>query len=219
MLYERLVHIYNTTNCRKYYPVSSVDNLYRFIQQSLDQRKKNVSPYGFANFSGFSVENSIQFFMYFSNRDGIFDIIYFFECSKPTCGNRVYLSTDDLNSGDNMISCDECDKEYIVEDIQEFIKAYYAIRKEFLLGVPRIAVTDTGRKDPNSTFQVIKGLTDDLKWDSPSSLSNHLRGDDEGECTDPVTLDQIVKGNIDNSGEAISDAVQTFLDKMYQRYE
>ncbi|MHA7963505.1 hypothetical protein ACX93W_05110 [Paenibacillus sp. CAU 1782] len=215
MFYEKLKHIYNNSNCKHHFQISVLESLHTFIQQSLNSRKKNINPHDFSKFTGLTLKSSLQFLLYFSDKDGVFEVVYFFECTKSVCNNRIYLVEDDLNSSENVVACEECGNSYVIGNVQEYIRAHFRVRKEYLSQIPKIT-TQVSKVDPKSTFEALKGLSDDLKQKSPSSLDEFLEfgeGDEES-----VALDQLDEGNIDESGEQISRVVSNFLMKCRQRY-
>lgn len=197
MFYERLLDIYRSSECGKSYPPLMLECLETFIVEHMKQNKKLISPYKFALRSKVEVRDAIQFFMYFSDVDGVFNIRFFFECSRFNCGERIFLSNLDAESSiEQHINCPECNKEYVINDIIHVTKAYFEIKPGILL--PTISEKKL-HDDPNSTIQALKGMPHHLKEQSPSSSTcKQPLCNDEGDfpsVSTVVELNQLGNGN------------------------
>ncbi|PUA37606.1 hypothetical protein C8Z91_19905 [Paenibacillus elgii] len=209
MFYERLENIYRESGCQEYFPSSLFQKFYDFLRVSYRNGRMYISPYKFALHNQLTVNEAIQFFMYFTVDNGIFDMVYFIDCTKSLCSNRVYLDVNGTESSDSQldsfVTCEECEKEYEIKDIIEHVKAYFVLNTE--IEEPEIQVK-VSTLDPNSTFLALKRLPDHLKRKSPSSSSKTERSFDEGD--EPVEFNRLVTLNQMN-GKPISNSFQTTL--------
>ncbi|PAD69923.1 hypothetical protein CHH83_05820 [Bacillus sp. 7586-K] len=201
MYYEKLVSIYNSNDLQDLFPEISIDEFDQFIRSQVKKGNKFISPYKFALEQSITVNESVKFFIYFTGENQIFDILYYFDCSRPGCiNNRIYLdSNDDL---DEPIICEECGKAYSYNSLKKYIKVLFKIKSE--LNVP----TDfkkIEKKNPNSTYDALKELPPHLKFESPSSPVYLDEGDEQG-----VPLETVFEQNNDNKGKPISNIIEEF---------
>jgi hypothetical protein len=210
LFYERLLDIYRSSECDKSYPPLMLECLESFVIEHIKQNKKFISPYKFALRSKIEVRDAIQFFMYFSVADGVFNIRFFFDCTRLNCGERIFLTNLDTESSiEQHINCPECDKEYLINDIIHATKAYFEVKPGILL--PTISEKKQ-QDDPNSTIQALKGMPNHLKGQSPSSSTNTSSiCNDEGDFPNVST---VVKLNQTGNGNSIlSDDVLVYMTK------
>lgn len=213
MYLEKLMSIYQETDCHAYYPQTLLQNLEKYIQHNIDNKQYVISPYKFASDYSIAVDEALQFFMYFTNKDGVLDITFFFECTNPSCSsNRIFIEQEIIDLGDENIDepilCDDCCKDYLISDVIKFIKAYFTIKPQVFS-----ANTSVRKKDRNSTFEALKGMPDTLKQDSPPSSSNHEKATDGGE-NDSVSLFSMTQAN-ERSGSPVSEQqLMSFMRKI-----
>ncbi|ENQ3078688.1 hypothetical protein ACEOWG_001885 [Bacillus cereus] len=212
MFYEKLVNIYRESGCQEYFPSSLFEKFYDFLRTNYRNGRMYVSPYKFALQNRLTVNEAIQFFMFFTGENGIFDMVYFIDCTKSFCFNRVYLDLNEADSSkvqlDSFVTCEECEKEYEITNIIEHVKVYFVLNTE--IEEPKIQVK-ISTSDPNSTFLALKGLPDHLKRKSPSSSSKIVRSFDEGD--ESVEFNRLAALNQMN-GKPISKSFQTTLSKI-----
>ncbi|MEK4451662.1 MULTISPECIES: hypothetical protein [unclassified Paenibacillus] len=191
MYYERLLRIFkDSLVASPDYPVSLVAQLDDFLDKNHSAYKKNLSPYQFANFANIKFNIALKFFMLFAQDDGVFEMIYYFECSSQ-CSSRVYLTRDDLNDMDNVVYCEECDKSYKVSDVVRYVKINFRIKQ--------FKEEEQQTLDENCVFDVLKGCDSNLKDQSPLSLDSQV-SQDEGDAPqnihDEVTLEEVITNNV-----------------------
>lgn len=206
MYLEKLTSIYNDSGCNDKFEKKYLISLNEYIEATLKNRELYVTPYKFSLDNNLTIGQAIEFFMYFTGQDKVLDLVFFFECSSPSCiSSRIFLDKellDDLDEdSEEPIICDECGREYVLNDIVSFIKAYFRIKPEMLVK------EEIQKKDINSTFQAFKRLPDNLKVESPSSSIKTM--DEEGDVQ-PLKLDQIAKNN-GSSENPISQETYSFL--------
>ncbi|OMF72459.1 hypothetical protein BK143_09315 [Paenibacillus peoriae] len=193
MLYKKLQEIYDQSDCNKFFHRSLLINLNDLIVWSLKRNRRNLSPFKFANLSNIETREAIKFFMYFSSiPHGVFELEFFFECTNHRCDKRIYLENSDLTKNSNVITCEECKKSYLVGEIRDFIKVYFRLKDDMVILASKSNVVEKQRTDPNSTFDALTGMSDNLKPHSPSSLSNTNIRFDEGDADSSVDLNIIV---------------------------
>lgn len=192
MYYERLLKIFNENKpISNDFPISRIAQLDDFISINCTYQKKILSPFQFANYANIKTSSAIKFFMLFSNQDGIFEMIFYIDCTLSQCSSRVYLAKEDLDDPDNIVYCDECDTSYKVSDILRYVKVNFQIKdiKED---------EHDSSFDDNCAYDVLKGCNPGLKGQSPSSLDNGPAYD-EGDILqiekDDVTLEDVVVNN------------------------
>lgn len=189
MYYERLLKIFNDNMVvSAEYPISLVAQLDDFIVRNYSFYQKILSPFQFANFANIKSNIALKFFMLFAKEDGVFEMIYYFDCSSH-CSSRVYLTREDLNDMDNIVFCEECDKSYKVSDIIRYVKINFLIKE---------SKEEQQPLDENCAFDVLKGSDPNLKVQSPSFLDSRGlqdEGDDPQNNFEEVTLEQVVENN------------------------
>lgn len=192
MYYERLLKIFNSNKLiSAEFPTSLITQLDDFININGSNYRKILSPFQFANFANIKSSSALKFFMLFAKNDGIFDMIYYIDCSFSQCTSRVYLSSEDLDNMDNIVYCEECDRVFKISDIIKYIKINFQL-KEIKESVPKASF------DENSAYDVLKGCNPDLKVQSPSSLDSPIcfgEGDISQGFVDVVTLEDVVANN------------------------
>lgn len=213
MLYEKLHRIFNSSGCSDYFPDSLVNNLHRFMKSSLEQGKRLISPYKFADFSGITVKDAVTFFMFFTVESYPLKVVFFFECSRLACSNRIYLDNNDLQDIYSEVICDDCGKQYKVIEIREHIQAYFRIDNSIML-------TDFNLRqpsgDPNSAFSAFKGMPESLKIESPSFSDEISNGNNEGD--DKLSIVAIAESNRTKQGKVINEEADEFVRKVLEGY-
>ncbi|WP_429844554.1 hypothetical protein [Brevibacillus sp. FIR094] len=196
MFYEKLNNIYRNTDCSKLFPETLVHNLELFVKNSLNAGYSFINPYRFAFEFNLSTRDSLKFFMYFTDTDGIFNISLFIECSTPACvSQQIFINNQLLQEEgvDHILFCQECDKDYEIEEIFPYIKTYFTLNPD------ADKLLHKENNDPNSTYETFKGLPDNLKPLSPSSLASIDGG--------APTLEEVIESNVNAAGEPISSEV------------
>lgn len=210
MYYKRLVSIYEKYNMCAQFPKELITTLDNFIDWNLKRNKRHLSPYQFANFSGITSDRSLEFFMYYSKKDGIFELVYFLECTSHNCGERIYIEKKDLDDIDGVVVCEECSHSYSLNKMRRYIKVYFNLKDD---------LTDqirNERYDPNCAFDVLTRMPDDLKSESPSSSIEPT--ENEGEHgSSLVSLDKLIEINTSSfNGPIIEDPfLQSVLDYIH----
>lgn len=199
--------IFTTTDIEDIFPKISINTFDNFIRAQVMKKQRYISPYKFAYEHNITVNESVKFFMYFTGDDNLFEPIYYFECSRPSCyDSRIYLDINDL---DRFI-CDECGKKYKFETIQRYIKVLFKLSDS--LDLPKESKKIT-KKDPNSTYEALKELPPHLKLESPSHSASQQSFTSEGDELNPeegVDLQLVMELNTKNDGTSISPAVERF---------
>lgn len=150
MYYERLLKIFNNNKLiSAEFPVSLVAQLENFINSSYSHHRKILSPFQFANFAKIKSDIALKFFMLFAKDDGIFEMIYYIDCSSSQCTSRIYLTHEDLDDLDNIVYCDECDRSYKVSDIARYVKINFQLKETK-------ENTRSSSFDENSAYDVLK---------------------------------------------------------------
>ncbi|MGW6299654.1 hypothetical protein [Peribacillus butanolivorans] len=213
MLLKKLENIYRETTCHNIYPDFYVNLLYNFIIVNKEQKNKFLNPYHFSYVNNISIEESLTFFLYFTNnleeQDSVLDIELFFECSNGSCDNRIFLKECELDPG--LYECNLCGKEYIYQDIKPFIKAYFKLNDlDFNLL----------SNDPNSTINILERVSDNLKVKSPSFENIENTCDyvsNEGDNSESaVSFDMLTELNATVDGAIITNALSPY-EKLMQR--
>ncbi len=204
MFYEKLVSIYRTSACHKFYPEDLVGRLDNYLQEISYLKRKHVDPFKFSLTNDLPLFETLRFFLFFAREDGIFEIKYYFDCTRMSCNERVFLTKEQLDgqTSEELIICEECGKYYDINDVAPHIKLIFVLKSNFILN-PKI--------DPNSSYDALKRMSQDLKSHSPSSIDNDNRSG-EGEHKD-INIAIISEANVTPDGEIISSAVQVFIDK------
>ncbi|HFK1452264.1 hypothetical protein ACT7CY_13370 [Bacillus pacificus] len=208
MYYEKLTHIFKITDLQDLFPQISVDEFDQFIRSEQLKNGKYISPYKFALEQNITVNESVKFFMYFTGDQGIFDIVSYAECSRPSCfNNRIYF---DIDSIDDQIFCEECGKIYSFDTIKRHIKILFRLKESIKIPdkVQRIS-----RKDPSSTYEALRELPPHLKGESPSSLNNAPTGDEGDEMSVGVDLEMVLE-SAQEVGMPIIPTVEKFKNKI-----
>lgn len=180
------------------YPKDILKKLDHFILNELTQGYEYLNPYKFAFDYDLSDEHSIKLFLFFTEKDKLFQIEPFVDC--PNCtGVRLSLSTEELID-EEIVNCDECHKEYNINILKKHLYLYFKLNDSLL---PLQSNLSNKGFDPHSTFEIFQRLNDNLKAESPSS-SKDSKYIDAGETKSGVSFDEIAKNNIDSKGKPIS---------------
>ncbi|TMV49342.1 hypothetical protein FE783_12565 [Paenibacillus mesophilus] len=216
LLYEKFLSIYRETNMQNFYPSYLLENLDRFARETIYYNKAYLSPYRFAHKNMMTARDAVQFFLFFTNADGPFDIIYFFECSNVACDHRFKYTREQFKriSTETVyeIYCEECGKKYIFNDILPFIQVYFILKPEQCL-----EFSNKSKIDPSSTFGALKDMTNGLQESPPSFLTDSKDGGEGGREKLAVQVVDVVVANIDNSGNIISIDVENSLPPFLQK--
>ncbi|HFJ9270692.1 hypothetical protein ACTFO8_29090 [Bacillus cereus group sp. MYBK65-1] len=214
MLLTKLQNNYHNSNCSSEFDFTLVNELYSFIKREVVDGYKYLNPYKFAHFNQISIPQTLKFFMYFCE-DGPLEIQLFFECSSSNCiGERIFLDKDQIEDG--IIPCEECGKDYDYEVIKHYIKAYFILKNEYKISLIEQTVND----DPNSTYNILSGMPDNLKAFSPSpSDSDDTLSDEENASTisegefeafnDSIPLTELIQYNSDSNDLPITSSIES----------
>ncbi|HDR7446059.1 hypothetical protein ACS2QU_10800 [Bacillus cereus group sp. Bce005] len=216
MLLTKLQNNYNNSSCSREFNVELVNELYSFIKREVIDGYKYLNPYKFAHINQLSIPQTLKFFMYFCE-DGPLEIQLFFECSSANCvSERIFLNQDLIN--EKIIPCDECGKHYDYEVIKHYIKAYFILKNEYKNALIEQTFTD----DPNSTYNILNGMPDNLKAHSPSpsnsdgnlSQEENASTTSEGEFSDSVSYIDLIQNNTDSDGSPIVNSIESSRTKL-----
>ncbi|WP_100406639.1 hypothetical protein [Bacillus solitudinis] len=210
MYYKKLEHIYRSQDIKSLFPKITIEKIDLFIRKT-DAFSTFISPYKFAMENGITINESVKLFMYLTYEDdGLFDTIFYFECSRSSChSSRIYFS----NIDEDVLHCDECGKRYSLQTIRPYIKVLFKLKDD--IDIPNEILTKK-KSDPNSTYQALEGLPDHLKPESPSSLTEFSQAHDEGDDSEGVDIDLVFKENINKKGNPISPLVERFKKKVME---
>lgn len=162
MLLKKLHNTYHNSNCSKEFEIEIVNELYSFIKREVIEGYKYLNPYKFAHLQHLSIAQTLKLFMYFCE-DGPLEIQLFFECSSPNCvSERIFLNKDHMQDG--LVTCEECDKDYDYDIIKHYVKAYFLLKDEYKTAL----IQQSESSNPNSTYNILNGMPDNLKDYSPS---------------------------------------------------
>ncbi|WP_458123339.1 hypothetical protein [Paenibacillus sp. Z3-2] len=197
MLYEKLLSIYQAKNLNLQFDEFMLDNLFEQIKWSMKRGKRNLSPYKFASMSGIETKAAVTFFMCFSDQElGIFELEFFIDCNSNNCQERIYLTKEMLSKHDNIIYCEGCAKSFSVAEVLDQVKVYFRLNDTACMLCKQSAVPDTKKADPNSIYDILNGMSDNLKSVSPSSSNKAIEKVVEGETfAESVSLETIVEIN------------------------
>jgi hypothetical protein len=206
LFYKKLVQAYRLTDCIAEFDEFYLQAFFNYISSNNNPKRPYLNPYEFAFFNKISIEEALRFFMYFTHPEhGILDANLFFDCPSLNCTDeKIYL--DNLVD-ESYLYCDGCNKEYIIESVKPFIKVYFIIKTEFNEPDERFI-----RKDKNSTYEIIEGLPDILKGESPISTINVNLDVGEEQKSPEVPLSDLISLNEKVSGEPITSVFPTALD-------
>lgn len=187
-----------------------IEILDSYLIEQTHKNRQLISPYKFALRANVELRAAIQFFLYFSDENGIFDIRYFFDCSNFGCGDRIYLTKLDLNEGmEHIFHCPECGKKYVLKNVLHFLKTYFEIKEEILKLSVSVPNTTSLPYDPNSTFLALKEGPDNLKVSSPSSSVDDFHDEGDFLALDTTEIlhanEKIDGGSINNELEVLSE--------------
>lgn len=211
MYYKRLTDLYNTMDLRNLFPEITLDSFDDYLRSQVSDGNRYISPYKFAYKHNVTINSSVKFFLYYTGNTGIFDLIYYFECSRPSCiDTRIYF---DLNHTDNVLTCEECGRVYNIRSIERYVKVLFKLKSIITLPIPMISEI---RSDPNSTFDALMELPPHLKIISPSSpeIGVSLDEGEDIEIDEGINIEILFNENTGISGDYISAAVQDFKSKL-----
>ncbi|MCM3452788.1 hypothetical protein M3685_02350 [Heyndrickxia oleronia] len=211
MYYEKFVKDFKESDFSNNYPKDILSNLFQFLKDEYNHGYEFLNPYKFAIDSGISDEKSIQLFLFFTDKDKLFNVEPFIDCPRCT-GKRLSLSPEEILDGE-IIYCDDCKKEYLASNLQNHLYLYFKINDSFT--IPENLKEE--RFDPHSTLDIWNRLNDNLKEESPSSLLNNLNVISEhveGDIKPGVSYEQIIKINIDDKGKTISSSTKNMTDNL-----
>lgn len=201
MYYKKLETIYKNMEISDTLPETSIENIDQFIRRSVFTNSTFVSPYKFAIQHNITVTESVKLFMHLAGDNGIFDVIFYFECSKINCfSNRIYFEDYD----EEYLQCDECLNKYKISTIRPYIKVLFKLKND--INIPKV-VKHIKKVNRNSTLQALEGLPDHLKLVSPSSLNEST---DEGDCPRGIDIEHAISLNKDKYGKVINNAIDHF---------
>jgi hypothetical protein len=211
LYYEKLMNTYNDSECHNYFPHHVLTAFDHFIHQNTTSASRYLSPYSFSFDYELSTEEALRFFMFFTNDDGLLDMLFFFECSNPSCSCRIFLNVNILDMDDEQIDediiCEECGKDYLISEVITFVKVYFILKNGIIIPPPKQEIK---KKDSNSTFQVLKGLPTHLKGMSPLPLDKtNLLQTDKGDFP-AIELTQMSSINKTADNKIISHIVDDF---------
>lgn len=219
MYYQKLSRIYKEANLQDHFPKISIEKFDEFIRNQLRLGSKFISPYKFAHQQNLTVKDSVQFFIYFTGEDGLFEISTYFDCSSSACSStRVYV---DLNDMDEKVICDECGKSFPPTTFKNYIKVLFKLKDT--VSIPK-EVMRIEKKDSTSTFEALLELPPHLKLNSPSSIKEPVEGDTQElgrnfkvenfpEKPKGVPIYEVIEANFDDSGRPISPMIERFNEK------
>ncbi|MFP3374973.1 hypothetical protein SB767_00680 [Bacillus sp. SIMBA_069] len=211
MLLTKLQSTYHDSNCSQEFNIVLVNELYSFIKREVIDGFKYLNPYKFAHLNQLTIPQTLKFFMYFCEK-GPLEIQLFFECSSSNCvSEKIFLDKEVIDEG--IITCEECGKDYDYEVIKHYIKAYFILKNEYKTAL--IEPTVTG--DPNSVYNILNGMPDNLKGHSPShsnsiealSQEENAPTTSEGEFSDSIPFTDLIQLNMDPDGSPIVNSIET----------
>lgn len=218
MYYEILKKAYDNSIILQEKTIKIIDLLDEFIRSETKHGFEYFHPYKFSMFYNMSTKESIQIFLSLTDPGKLFKLTTFVDC--PQCvGQRLNFNDDSL---DGMIYCEECRKDYLKENLKERIYVYFSLNDNIHIPIEKLSFSIY---NPNSTFDIINSMSNDLKKDSPLSSStkaNELLAvendsfEDKGQINTRISFNEIEKYNI-NNGESISSSVRQLRIKMNQR--
>ncbi|MCU4932822.1 hypothetical protein CON17_11795 [Bacillus thuringiensis] len=219
MLLTKLQNIYHNSNCSQEFRIDLVNELYSFIKSEVVEGFKYLNPYKFAHINQITMPETLKFFMYFCE-NGPLEIQLFFECSSSNCvSEKIFLDTEAIDEG--IITCEECGKDYDYEVVKHYIKAYFILKDEYKSALIEPAVTG----DPNSVYNILNGMPDNLKGHSPSR-SNSIDGlspeenastTSEGEYNHSIPFTELIEQNIGSDGSPIISSIESPIKKLNHR--
>ncbi|PFK30745.1 hypothetical protein COJ18_27050 [Bacillus cereus] len=233
MLLKKLHNTYHNSNCSKEFEIEIVNELYSFIKREVIEGYKYLNPYKFAHLQHLSIAQTLKLFMYFCE-DGPLEIQLFFECSSPNCvSERIFLNKDHMQDG--LVTCEECDKDYDYDIIKHYVKAYFLLKDEYKTAL----IQQSESSNPNSTYNILNGMPDNLKDYSPSpSNSKELspkyrdkssKSEGENKVSIPIDLPNseshdgstsvttLIQLNIDPDGKPITNSIDSPRKKVATR--
>ncbi|MBU9711041.1 hypothetical protein [Evansella tamaricis] len=207
MYYEKLESIFRKMKIEDLFSGVTIGSVDSFIRKTVKTGMIYHSPYKFALDNNITVNESVKLFMFLTGDDGLFDTLFYFECSRPSChSSRVYFE----NINEMTLVCDECETVYELKTIKPYIKVLFKLKDG-------IVIPNTSRSvqkhDPNSTLQALEGLPDHLKFESPSSLNRNLESRlnvDEGDNLKGIDITLAIEENFDKNNNPINGAVEDF---------
>lgn len=211
MYYKKLIDTYRETDCHLEYPEQILEVFDNFIRDEKKLDHKYLNPYKFALTAKISIAESIKFFLYFSGENNLIHPLPFFDCFNSSCsGVRIFLNQSEQIE-EEMFLCEECGNVYDYEDVKKFILLYFELNPEIEIPLNQKHLSS---KDPNSTYDILDGLPDNLKVKSPSSTVNIDEGEHQNEA---ISLDQALEQNYTVSGNQIIDPNNLFEIKLRER--
>lgn len=198
MYYKRLIEIYHESDCHLTFSERLLEQFDNFIRDEKKTDRNYLNPYRFALATNISVADSIKFFLYFTGEKKLLIALPFIDCFTPNCtGSRIFLNEcEGIEEG--VLSCEHCGREYLLEEVKKFILLYFKLKPEIQIPQNQMHLTAT---DPNSTFNILEGLPDILKVQSPSLTITENEGDLQEEQA--ISLEQVIEQNIDLKGNPI----------------
>jgi hypothetical protein len=198
---EKFATEFQNSKLANNYSTNILINLDLFIQEESSYGYELLNPYKFALDYGISTENSLKLFLFFTDDEKIFRLESFVDC--PSCtGKRLEVSQLEFPDED-IIYCDDCCKDYQVNQIQNQIYVYFKLNN---IEHPLNEELLNDRFDHNSTIDIFNRLNGNLKVKSPSSSESSTNDShiDAGGSTNRPMLKDIIRTNIDSDGNSIS---------------
>ncbi|MFD9627700.1 hypothetical protein [Peribacillus muralis] len=214
MYYEKYEAEFQNSDLSKKYPKHILSNLKEYIKEELCNGYEYINPYKFALDYGLTDEESLQLFLFLTDDDKLFKVEPFVDC--PICtGKRLSLLPEN-HIDENVIYCDDCNKEYQLSNMKNSLYFYFRLNKLLIVSQDERISEDF---DPHSSFEIWKRLNGNLKGKSPSSsaakLSDNFSNDEGDKKQVPgVTLEELVKNNSDNKGKQISDSTHELTNNL-----
>ncbi|GIN86960.1 hypothetical protein J6TS2_33460 [Heyndrickxia sporothermodurans] len=194
MYYRKLMEIYEETDCHNYFSKYYVEALSDYILSvEKDAQLKYLNPYEFSSENKLTLQETLKFFMYFTDQEnGVIRILPFVECFSSSCSERLFFE-DSIE--DDLLLCEDCGKDYDLTQVEPFMKIYFQYQDHE-------SVVDENLLDRNSPFEILNGIDYSLKFESPSS---HAGSTDEGDPS--VEFGELVQNNIKPDGQPITNAI------------
>lgn len=211
MFLNKLEEIYKSSMCNQYYNADLFTSFYSYFQNSMEEKRKYLTPYEFAYINSLNTEDAIRLFLFFTNeeinKDSALIIKPFFECDNHDCDYKIFLDEDSVDEG--IYHCILCSKEYLHDEIISSVKIYFEINYKFFEEVEQY--------DKNSTYEILKRLPGNLKDGSPLSTRDYYKEEflpDKG----ATSIRDVLQANQLEDGKVVSKSFEEVALKFAEDY-